>query len=394
MANADPIGPANEPRPSRSPNLVSWRPGAGVDSAQRILLIDPASDVELALELIDDGAGVALHHARTLSDALRYASKYCYQVLVVDAGATGQTPIALLEQLHALQPSAAFLLSGDGLRFPEQFSLSGNLLGSFRKPWDRQEFATAIRRALELSRARRTPRLGSPLLRVCFERVLLLGNAADFRRFERMTRLWFPPGGLVHATSLEEALLLMGQQSFDLVLSDLYLPDACGLDPLVRIRRLSPQTPVIILSPTEDRALLDQMLLAGAQDVLLKTEVDRKSLFRAMCHARQRQRADSQLQHGALHDELTSLAKRTLLQQRIANALARSRRTGNTFAVMYIDLDHFKCINDTHGHDVGDAVLVAVSQRLECAVRDYDTVARLGGDEFAILLDNLDQPNE
>jgi diguanylate cyclase (GGDEF)-like protein len=95
-----------------------------------------------------------------------------------------------------------------------------------------------------------------------------------------------------------------------------------------------------------------------------------------------------------LHDELTSLAKRTLLQQRIANALARSRRTGNTFALMYIDLDHFKCNNDTHGHDVGDAVLVAVSQRLECAVRDYDTVARLGGDEFAILLDNLDQPNE
>jgi diguanylate cyclase (GGDEF)-like protein len=91
-----------------------------------------------------------------------------------------------------------------------------------------------------------------------------------------------------------------------------------------------------------------------------------------------------------LHDELTRLAKRTLLNQRIANALARSRRMGNTFALIYVDLDHFKRINDTHGHDVGDAVLVAVSNRLKSAVREYDTVARIGGDEFAILLDTLD----
>jgi diguanylate cyclase (GGDEF)-like protein len=78
----------------------------------------------------------------------------------------------------------------------------------------------------------------------------------------------------------------------------------------------------------------------------------------------------------------------------MANALARSRRMGNTFAVIYVDLDHFKRINDTHGHDVGDAVLVAVSTRLKAAVREYDTVARIGGDEFAILLDTLDDVAE
>jgi diguanylate cyclase (GGDEF)-like protein len=113
-----------------------------------------------------------------------------------------------------------------------------------------------------------------------------------------------------------------------------------------------------------------------------------------MQHARQRQRAQGHLYHGALHDELTRLAKRSLLNQRISNALARSRRMGNTFALIYVDLDHFKRINDTHGHDVGDAVLVAVSNRLRSAVREYDTVARLGGDEFAILLDTLDDTIE
>jgi diguanylate cyclase (GGDEF)-like protein len=377
-----------------SPGALPWRPGAGVDPSQRILLIDGGRESLVPLELVSYEVGAVVHHARTLADALRYALKFCYDALLVDAGSGGETPIALLEQLRSLQPTAGILLCGDGLRFPEGFTLGGNLLGSFRSPWDRQEMATALRRAFELSRARRTPRPRFPAVRVSFERVLLIANATDFRRVERMSRLWFVPGGLVHATLLDEALLLLSQQNFDLVLTELALPDACGLDPVVRIRRLSEQIPIVVLTSIEDTALLDQVLQAGAQDVLLKPEVDRKLLFRAMCHSRLRQRAQLQLSHGALHDELTSLAKRTLLQQRISNALARSRRIGNTFAVMYIDLDHFKCINDTYGHDVGDAVLVAVSQRLKSAVREYDTVARLGGDEFAILLDSIEQPGE
>jgi diguanylate cyclase (GGDEF)-like protein len=362
----------------------------GAELPQRILLIDASRDSLAMLEPIVAEIGAHVHHARTLADALRYAFKFCYDALLVDAGLGGETPLAFLEQLSAVQPTAGVLLSGDSLRFPEGFALGGNLLGSCRKPWDTQEMVTALRRAVELSRARRAPRQSFPALRAGFERVLLLGGTGDYRRVERMTRLWFAPGGLVHARTLEEALALLGQQSFDLVLTDLCLPDACGLDPVVRVRRSSAQMPIIVLSALEDMALFDQVLQAGAQDVLLKPELDRQVLFRSMWHARQRQRAQSHLLHGALHDDLTSLARRTLLSQRISNALARSRRIGNTFAVMYIDLDHFKRINDSYGHDVGDAVLVAVSQRLKSAVREYDTVARLGGDEFAILLDSLD----
>jgi diguanylate cyclase (GGDEF)-like protein len=199
---------------------------------------------------------------------------------------------------------------------------------------------------------------------------------------------------MLRVATLEEALVQLGRQSFDVVLTDLCLPDACGLDAVVRLRRQHPQTPVVVLTAIEDAALGEQALAAGAQDVLLKSEIDPSSLSRALRHARQRQKVQSSIHHGALHDELTSLAKRTLLHQRIANALARSRRIGNTFALIYIDLDHFKGINDTHGHHVGDAVLVAVSLRLKAAVREYDTVARLGGDEFAILLDTLDDAKE
>ena len=87
----------------------------------------------------------------------------------------------------------------------------------------------------------------------------------------------------------------------------------------------------------------------------------------------------------AHHDPLTGLANRVLLRDRIENALARQRRHGESFALMLIDLDRFKAVNDTLGHAAGDQLLQPVAQRLRSCVREIDTVARLGGDEFAIL---------
>src|SRR5581483_4066451 len=114
-----------------------------------------------------------------------------------------------------------------------------------------------------------------------------------------------------------------------------------------------------------------------------------------------RKMAEEQLRFEALHDALTGLANRTLLSERLTYSLARSRRDpGYHFALLYVDLDHFKVINDSLGHVIGDKLLIEIAQRLAACARKVDTiarapndhVARIGGDEFVILLDELRDP--
>ena len=99
--------------------------------------------------------------------------------------------------------------------------------------------------------------------------------------------------------------------------------------------------------------------------------------------------AQRALQHIAWHDALTGLPNRTLLADRLRQEMRRVRRNDEFLALAYIDLDGFKAINDTHGHEVGDRLLVEIARRMRAALRDVDTVARLGGDEFAAIFTDL-----
>jgi len=107
----------------------------------------------------------------------------------------------------------------------------------------------------------------------------------------------------------------------------------------------------------------------------------------------ERQRAEEQIAHMARHDALTDLPNRLLLRERLEHELKRVKR-GECLAVLCLDLDHFRRVNDTLGHPIGDELLKAVADRLRHCTRETDTIARLGGDEFAIIMTAMGEPTD
>ncbi|WP_436528522.1 diguanylate cyclase domain-containing protein [Actinoplanes sp. HUAS TT8] len=117
----------------------------------------------------------------------------------------------------------------------------------------------------------------------------------------------------------------------------------------------------------------------------LREDITRRESVEAQLRER-----EEQLQHLAFHDPLTGLANRLLFHDQVTRAIAAHTGDGSTFAVLFVDLDGFKPINDAYGHHAGDRVLQVTAGRLRDAVRAGDTVARLGGDEFAVIVEHLD----
>lgn len=96
--------------------------------------------------------------------------------------------------------------------------------------------------------------------------------------------------------------------------------------------------------------------------------------------------------HEATHDRLTGLPNRALFEDRLERACIRARRDSSLMALMYVDIDHFKAVNDTYGHSAGDQVLVEIGRRVRTCIRGTDSIARIGGDEFTVILEKLDGP--
>jgi diguanylate cyclase (GGDEF)-like protein len=192
-----------------------------------------------------------------------------------------------------------------------------------------------------------------------------------------------------HAGTVMEACQALREDQIDCVLLDLSLPDAVGLEALDTVQTAAPEVPVVVLTSTDDQSLAMHAVHDGAQDVLVKRRADRRLLVRSIRYAIERKRSEARIARLAVHDSLTDLPNRVLLIDRLNVAIARCGRRPTGLALMFLDLDGFKGVNDSLGHDASDELLVRIAQRLQAILRPSDTVARFGGDEFLILCEEL-----
>ncbi|MBI3772628.1 MAG: diguanylate cyclase [Gammaproteobacteria bacterium] len=196
---------------------------------------------------------------------------------------------------------------------------------------------------------------------------------------------------VAHHALLGSALEDIADRSFDVVLADMSLPDGEGMEIISRLQEAAPGLPIVVLTGAKGERRAMQAVQLGVQDYLIKGQCDGNLLVRALKYAIERKRGEERLAYLAHYDVLTGLPNRILFRERLERAISRSHRSQKpvALALMFLDLDHFKQINDGFGHDFGDKVLKEVAVRLQKCVRESDTVARLGGDEFTVILEDI-----
>lgn len=203
--------------------------------------------------------------------------------------------------------------------------------------------------------------------------------------------------GYTHVTSTMNphgVCAMHRENNYDLILLDLQMAGMDGFQVMAGLKTSQSESylPVIVLTAEPEHKL--RALQAGAKDFISKPFdlIEVKTRIHNMLEVRllykELEKSNKVLEQKALHDSTTGLPNRDLFNDRLTHAIAMAKRHAWTLAVMFLDLDRFKYINDTHGHAVGDRVLKEVAKRLLGHTRDEDTVCRNGGDEFLYLLIN------
>lgn len=193
-----------------------------------------------------------------------------------------------------------------------------------------------------------------------------------------------------HIRDFDEATEALYGNDFDLVLLDYFLGHHSGLELLKQAQQSQMTKPIIVMTGANSLELDDMLMKEGAADFIPKDELSTSLLDRSIRHAIERKEAEKEIAELVRRDPLTGLGNRYIFEEHMELAIARGKRQHSRLAVLFLDIDRFKDINDSLGHHVGDLLLTLVGERLRRSVRKSDFVARIGGDEFTVLLDNID----
>jgi diguanylate cyclase (GGDEF)-like protein len=222
--------------------------------------------------------------------------------------------------------------------------------------------------------------------------LLIEDDAGDALLIEEMLEQQLCLARLVTFARLSEGISYLQKNHCDVVLLDMNLPDSSGLITLTRLLDVVPNTPIIALTGLSDESFAIEALKSGAQDYLIKGDIDGRILKRAMFYAVERKKLLITLkqtrdlfERQARIDYLTGIYNRLMFTELLEAELQRARRYDFELSLIMFDLDHFKAVNDTHGHSMGDHVLKEVAKIVLDNIRSHDIFARWGGEEFMVL---------
>lgn len=195
---------------------------------------------------------------------------------------------------------------------------------------------------------------------------------------------------LVWCGQLEVALPQILSNEFDVVLLDFFWGDKSARDLLNSAKVQANKTPIVIMTDEMESEVDRDVIRTGAADYLIKGQIDHQLLERTLRYAMERKQTELHLARLAHYDQLTDIPNRILFRDRLEHLIHLANRDKTSFALLFIDLDGFKQVNDSFGHDAGDAIIRLCAKRLTSCMRRSDSVARMGGDEFTLLLSHID----
>jgi len=195
---------------------------------------------------------------------------------------------------------------------------------------------------------------------------------------------------LTWCSQLNTSLPKILAQDYDVVLLDYYWGDYNARELLNTVRLQACQSPIVVMTDEMETEVDREAIRAGASDYLIKGQIDVELLERTLRYAIERKQTEQHLARLAHYDPLTDIPNRILFRDRLEHAIRLAERDHTLFALMFIDLNGFKQVNDSFGHDAGDQIIRVCAERLSACMRRSDSVARMGGDEFTLLLQNTE----
>ena len=356
-------------------------------NALKVLLIeDDEDDFVLTSELLNDVNGTEYEITWTskYTDGLAAILAETHDVCLIDYRLGEGTGIELLrEAIAAGCRVPVILLTGQGDRETDiEATMAGAadylVKGAIESSTLERAIRYAVAHGQTLEILRESERRFRSVVETANDAIILMDNCGEIISWNQSAKSIF---GYSEAEILRQPISVLFPALYSQHLSQI---DGC--DPLITSG---------LLRPGSRATELKGMTQNGSEfplEISLSSWQTAEGIFYSgiVRDVTERKSLEDQLTHQALHDPLTKLANRVLFRDRVEHAIMRAKRKRAPVAVLFLDLDNFKAVNDSLGHAAGDALLVSVTQRLQTCLRSSDTPARLGGDEFAILVEDID----